>query len=328
MRLTMMRDFLESENHQRFINNILENWGYDQTSVHFFRASSNFIYIFKRNDQKLVLRVTPNGNIKKLQAELSFLAFLHHNHYPVNLPIESKQGNQIEILNGALGTFHAVVFHYLEGHQMEFEEFSHKSFHLWGESLGKLHSLSQRFSASRDIANFPSFEKQIMHIEPVFLKNELAMKQEYEIIKTWLLGLKKAEENYGLLHFDFELDNIIWSDNIAQVIDFESSMMGWYAADIAFALRDAFANGGSLDHESVQNFIRGYRQSQSISEDEITTIPLFLRAHRLLTYAQLLESMDLISTENQPDWIIHLYNKLKTKTIEYQKAIYTQQELI
>ena len=53
-----------------------------------------------------------------------------------------------------------------------------------------------------------------------------------------MLGaLPVDRDRYGLIHFDFELDNLYWRDQTIGMLDFDDCAHYWYAADIAFWLK-------------------------------------------------------------------------------------------
>ncbi|WP_042149423.1 hypothetical protein [Paucisalibacillus sp. EB02] len=68
---------------------------------------------------------------------------------------------------------------------------------------------------------------------------------------------------------------------------------GWYAANIAFALRDIFANEVDLANTFFKQFMEGYTSQTSITEAESDNIVMFLRFQNLLTYTKLLNTLDL-----------------------------------
>jgi Ser/Thr protein kinase RdoA (MazF antagonist) len=57
--------------------------------------------------------------------------------------------------------------------------------------------------------------------------------------------LPTDDHSYGLIHGDFELDSLIWDGERAQALDFDAAVYAWYAADIAIALQDVWAEAGA-----------------------------------------------------------------------------------
>ncbi len=312
MKLSIMRDFLESNESEFLVHSLLENWGFEQDSVQFLRASSNFVFVFERNGEKYILRITPNGDRNKLMEEVAFLSFLSMNEVSVNRPERSKKGNMVEETKNDLGVFQAVVFRFLTGAQYEVEELSERQLYLWGEALGNLHSYSKQFIKKSSTRN------QLTDLENFLPESESSARRELETLKTWFMTFDINEANYGIIHFDFELDNLIWDGDNVQMIDFESSMEHWYTADIAFALRDLFNGDVDFSNNSFQLFLEGYRSKMHVTDKEINAIPMFLRFHDLITFADLLRTVDVENDLNNPQWTIALCNKLESKIDDYR----------
>lgn len=316
MKLSIMRDFLESDESDTLIHSLLENWGFEQDSVRFLRASSNFVFVFERNGEKYILRVTPHGDRNKLTDEVALLSFLSMNEVSVNTPVRSKNGNMVEEAKSDLGVFQAVVFRFLSGAQYEIEELSEKQFYVWGEALGHLHDCSKQFVKKNSTRN--DYVQQLAELDSFLPQSEDLARRELETIKTWLTTLDINQDNYGIIHFDFELDNLIWDGDNVQIIDFESSMEHWHTADIAFALRDLFNGDVDLSNQSFQLFLKGYRSKMHVTDGEIDAIPMFLRFHNLITFGDLLRTVDVENDLNNPQWITTLHKKLESKMNDYR----------
>ena len=316
MKLSIMRDFLESDESEFLVHSLLENWGFEKDSVQFLRASSNFVFVFERNGEKYILRITPNGDRNKLMEEVTFLSFLSMNEVSVNIPERSKKGNMVEETKNDVGVFQAVVFRFLSGAQYEIEELSERQLYLWGEALGNLHNCSKQFIKKSSSRN--DYVQQLTDLENFLPESESSARRELETLKTWFMTFDINEANYGIIHFDFELDNLIWDGDNVQMIDFESSMEHWYTADIAFALRDLFNGDVDFSNNSFQLFLEGYRSKMHVTDKEINAIPMFLRFHDLITFADLLRTVDVENDLNNPQWTIALCNKLESKIDDYR----------
>ena len=105
------------------------------------------------------------------------------------------------------------------------------------------------------------------------------------------------------------------------VIDFDDSASYWFAADIAFALRDVFEDDTknvNLQHEIVQQFIKGYRMARSVDAEELAYLPLFLQLHHLVMFAKLFQSLEPDEHPEEPAWVDKLREKLHHK-MEYYR---------
>jgi Ser/Thr protein kinase RdoA (MazF antagonist) len=312
MKISIMRDFLHSSYGREWVKAALLQWDYEEDSVEFIRVSSNFVFRFKRGNGSFILRLTPDEDQNKLSREMDFLAMLSKNGLTVNMPVSSVNGHLIKTVNTELGDFQAVVFNYFEGEQLEISEISDCRMTAWGKALGSIHSASKKAALNNGPYRLESRLEGNGDVLPEFVQ------QEEIYLRSWLNGLAKSTDTYGPLHFDFELDNIIWNGDIPQIIDFESSLTGWYAADIAFALRDLFDNVIDLQDRNFTLFLDGYRQANTITEQELNNIPMLLRLHNLITYKQLIASLDVRKNPGQSEWVNELISKLEKKLNHYE----------
>jgi Ser/Thr protein kinase RdoA (MazF antagonist) len=318
MKLSMMKNFFESKNIRTLVSNLLSKWEYEKDSEQFIRASSNFVLSFVVGNKKYILRLTPNGNVERLNREISFLNFLVSQNVSVNKPIPSKDGKMIETLEAPFGRLYAVVFEYFDGKTYEMDEVTDSHYKLWGEALGEIHFYSKQFCQESSKQNIAY--KLLNDIEENVSIDDKSIRNELHEMKSWMKSLPITEQNYGFIHYDFELDNIIWDTNKPQMLDFESAMDCWYAADIAFALRDLFEEKVDLTDSRFRLFLDGYRSQYPVSDKEIQQIPMFLRFHHLLTYTSLAHCIDLDEVD-QPEWLVDLIEKLKAKQNNYRISI-------
>jgi Ser/Thr protein kinase RdoA (MazF antagonist) len=141
-------------------------------------------------------------------------------------------------------------------------------------------------------------------------------------IRNQLEQLPVRNDNFGLIHHDFEPDNLVWNGRQVSIVDFDDCANYWFAADIAFALRDAFGDspgGVDLGNGTVQQFLRGYRLERDIENIELQRIPLFLALHNLVTMARLQDALAPEASGDEPEWLVALRKKLEAK-IDFYRA--------
>lgn len=73
-----------------------------------------------------------------------------------------------------------------------------------------------------------------------------------------------------------------------------------------------------FSNKSFQQFLEGYRSKMCVTDKEIDAIPMFLRFHDLITFADLLRTVDVENDLNNPEWITALRNKLESKIDDYR----------
>lgn len=117
-----------------------------------------------------------------------------------------------------------------------------------------------------------------------------------------LSALPADRDTFGPIHFDFELDNLVWHDRGMGILDFDDCARCWYVADIAFARRDLFDGGEAVDDASVRGFLDGYADACALDQAQLSLLPTFSRLVRLLAYARTVRALDLPPEPAHPEW--------------------------
>ncbi|WP_226641358.1 phosphotransferase enzyme family protein [Mesobacillus subterraneus] len=300
---------------------ILERWGYDRGTVFYYRASSNFLFVFKKAGKRYFLRFSDSNEkaYSQIESEMNILEYLRDQPICVALPVRSNNGNLIECIEVDIGTYYAVVFEALPGKQLEIEELEEDDFHAWGNHLGRLHKIFKEMPAE-----YRSGRKDVQdQLDDVF-KNipdyETAALKEFDAIKHWVGALGRSNENFGVIHYDFELDNLIWQDGEIGILDFDDCMNNWFVADIAYALRDILKTRDDMENPFVHAFIAGYQSETQLDQLLVKELPMFIRMHNLFTFVSLLRIIDVPESMDLPEGLINLKEKLKQYIEKYRNS--------
>lgn len=141
---------------------------------------------------------------------------------------------------------------------------------------------------------------------------EEAAIQEYKILSTYLQALPVRSNNYGLIHYDFQLDNIFYEKETRsfQVIDFDDAIYSWYAHDIVTALDDFWDDDLNIHQPQVQAFVKGYTSLMPLTNEDLEQFPYFRRFATLYRFAKLLWALDGADMLDAPEWLTGLQSKL------------------
>ena len=280
---------------------MLEHWEHDPGSAQFFRSSTNFVYIFRKGGKRSFLRFAESAERTgaAIEAEMALLCWVASKGMTVTTPMASKNGRCVETVETDLGPFHAVVFAELQGSQGALEELSTAQFEVWGATLGKLHAMMHLYQDPRLSARWTWRDH----------------------LTSFLSALPVTETNSGLIHGDFELDNLFWQDDTIALLDFDDCSYSWYVADVAFALRDLFATGVDQSLPSFRAFIRGYSEHSSLDEELISHLPTFMRLANFITYAKLVRAMDIAMDQDYPEVYTSLLLKLENWVHNYKASL-------
>ena len=308
----------------------LNNWNYDESEtdnmLKKFRISSNAIYPFCQQESVCFLRLAPSDEKleQNILGEMEFITYLVEKGFPSLRPLKTKSGELFLRIPTQWGEYFATAFKAVKGTQIEKTDYSNTIMFEYGKALGRLHALSSDF--------VPKIRKW-SHID-VLLWIQTALQEynaknyvftELAAVTTELEKLPICNNNYGLVHYDFEPDNVFYDSdaNLCAVIDFDDSMYHWYALDIAqvFDSLSSELNGEVLDAAKAE-FIKGYHIERNYDNEIKNALPLMQRFINLYTYARLIRCVEE-KFDNEPDWLITLRKKLaniiKAKELEIIK---------
>ncbi len=313
---------IDGEGRSPIIDQIVARWPHDEGSARFFRSSANFIAIFQSNGQRRYLRFADSSERDRdtILAELDLVRWLAGEGLDVSMPEPSLGGSFLETVEVDDRTFHAVAFSSCSGAHFDSDDLDDAGFRRWGDALGRLHAALKTYpnagSASRR-----SWRDDLTFIERLIPPEEAAIRAEFLDLQAVLHSLPAEPDQVGLIHFDFELDNLVWGDDSIAMIDFDDCATYWYAADIAFALRDLFDAGRSLDDPSVRAFLDGYSARTEIDTSMVDAIPTFSRLSRLFGYARVARSLDLTPSPEYPDWLNGLIATFQDHNRAYRESL-------
>lgn len=137
-----------------------------------------------------------------------------------------------------MGAYYASVFKRVGGVQLGSTELSDHILYKYGEALGQLHQLSSEYTpveaarwSHKDVLEW------MLSVLAEFPWEEAAV-AEARLLIEYFSGQPVTTKNYGLTHYDFELDNVFYDEGTDTIsaIDFDDAMYHWYAADIEQAL--------------------------------------------------------------------------------------------
>lgn len=224
-------------------------------SLAYVRSSANHVFRCVCGEHVLYLRLSHNSERTRdfVQAELDFILHCAGLGIAVARPVLSVSGAYIEEIPSDAGLYLAVAFEGLGGQQFECEDLSKHQMYAWGRALSGLHHASASFPARLVRGAWPD---QIRALRTALPPDESALAALLESELAWLDTL--PQQDYGLIHGDFELDNLVWNGEQVQILDFDASAYSWFAADIAIALQDVYLGDPAHRDRRLDEFFAGY----------------------------------------------------------------------
>lgn len=313
-------------NNEDLAEMVVKNWEFDKESLklfQYYRISSNAIYPFECQGNSQLLRFAPKTEKCKnnILAELEFIAYLRNRHYGVLESVRATNGEELVEVQTPWGEYFASVFKRVAGVQISKTDCCDAVIFSHGKALGKLHQLSSEYTPLHHKRWSYSDVLKWMKKTLMELPLDTAALAETQLLQDYFSNLPITEENFGLIHYDFEYDNVFYDEttNACNVIDFDDAMYHWYVMDIEQAL-DSLEDciPSELYSHKKQCFMDGYVSEYSIPDDYSSVATACRRFANLYGYTRILRSM-AEQWEHEPEWLTHLRSKL-IKALENKTA--------
>ena len=306
---------------------LLSYWGYDEERSEVlsqFRISANAVYPFYRDGKLHFLRFSPlaEKSLLTLEAELDYLHYLAAQGFGVALLLVAQNGKEIIEASTPWGDYLAVVFRKAEGVRADRVSHSDAFFYGYGKALGQLHCLSKNFQPR--LSKRDTWEDKLAWCVACLQKCAAAEKMLFEAKQLMqdLAKLPLDRDCYGLVHYDYELDNVFYDDarQTYSVIDFDDAHYHWYGMDIVGSLDnlDEELEQG-LAEKAKQSFLEGYDSCGCKSRELMLHADIFRRYAALFKYTRCLRAIYNQDEDLQP-WMGKLREHLRSLITEIEDA--------
>jgi Ser/Thr protein kinase RdoA (MazF antagonist) len=266
---------LDSDYRHPVASELGSRWG--TTPPRFVRSSATHVFVADRDGgDRLVLRLRPGDELETLRRAAWAAREWSAAGAPMVSAVPSLEGRTVESFDG----YAAMALEVAEGPTLDElggQVVDHAAD--WGEALALLHTVRLEPSELPDSPDLP---------------------------------LPRDPAVYGTLHGDPESDNILLSDDGLRFVDPDEVRRGWFAADIAFALRDWAAPGRApdLSADVPRRFVEGYRRVRAVSEEELSWMPLLAAEAGRRELAAHEGDLAVGPMEGWPDWARSLYQRI------------------
>lgn len=270
----------------------------ETAAARLINVSENTTYLVEAPGWKSVLRVHRENYHTEaaINCELDWCAALNRDGVVVTprcYPGRDGRVVQTASVRGLPAPRHLVMFQFVSGGRPDENSNLTAPFEELGEMAARMHNHSISWPRPE------SFERPTWDLETIFgarptwgdwrdaphitagIKKTL-QRAEHTITRR-LSAFGKGAQQYGLIHADMRLANLLVGDAGTRLIDFDDCGMGWFLYD--------FAAGISFieDHPQVpalkSAWVKGYRKVRALSGDEFDEIDTFVMLRRLALLA-------------------------------------------
>lgn len=221
-------------------------------------------------------------------------------------PVAAESGALTVTVATGLGAMHAMVVEPAPGAEVEVGELTESRARHWGQALARLH----RDAAGLD-AGLPESFGELQDVGELFA-DDAELGGATARLADMMSELPRCEDRWGVVHGDFELDNMAWEEGGPIAYDFDEAALSWYAADVAFAVRDLTDHTGrpAAAHRALFDaFLDGYRGVRPFDDEDLGRLPLFAGLHAAASLVRITRALGEPARQ-EPDWLSELRDDL------------------
>lgn len=281
------------------LSELCGHYAVDPSALHELDAFENFVFQYRGAECEQILRVTQSHHrqLADIQAELDWVHFLAERGVSIARPIPAKDGRDIVV--SVDQSCLAVAWQKVPGQDLHREEAKHlwspEFYALWGQTMGRLHRLSQDYQPAKDRPRrWHWSEDRYLHNWKEDVGPEYpAMTCAWGSTLEELSALPRESDYYGLIHADLHAKNFFWHEGQLQIFDTDDCQFNWFVADLASVFTSILlSERAQPDVEQFvknfrQHFMTGYQSEFELPQEELARLPLFLRFRELLIFGAL-----------------------------------------
>lgn len=269
---------------------------YELTPVEAHYGGRNKAYICALNgERKYVLRVSDIGDrtAEDYLAEAELVRYLARGGAGVADVVCSRDASPVTELSLDGRTAFVTLFEYARGELIADHGYSYiegvplrEYFRRTGETLGKIHALSKKFSPEHERADY--FDRfNAAYIDTLIPDTYSTLKVRINELLDAFAALPRSAEDYGTVHFDFSDGNyhIDYDTGKITAFDFDNSCRCFYMYDLAnlWLHGEGWMRGAATTEERERvmgeyfdAILEGYRSETELSAAMLERLPLFI----------------------------------------------------
>jgi len=268
---------------------VAAGWGLGAGVARFWRSSGS--HVFAVREPAAYLKFVPATEHTRQRME-DAATLMRGLGVGVAAPMPSRSGRLVETASTARGPMVAMLVTAARGAPVDEEGLTPARVRTWGAALARLHRDASDLGLPEWFADLDAGTTNL-GAEPALAAAVARLRDELD-------RLPRDAGRFGVVHGDFELDNLSWDGDTPTAYDFDDAGRSWFVADIAHAVRGV---GRAL----VAEFVGGYRTIRDLSDVDLAWLPMFTAAHAAVWLLRLPGVLDL---EVGPTWLGLLRDRL------------------
>ncbi len=261
----------------------------------------SFIYEVRQGADRRILRITHSlhRDAAAIRGEVDWLDYLAGYGVSVAYALPSLSGEMVEVLGEGEEYFCATSYIFAPGSSPRLADWESGLMVDVGRLVGRMNHLAKSYLPRDPRAARPHLLQDIQGFERFLPPSEEAVAEKYRQLLSALHELPTGRDVYGIVHQDVHGGNFYIENGKITLFDFDDTLYGWYAYDLAMAFFYVLPHDCSTPADlafarsAFAQLMQGYSQESSLGERWLREIPRFLKLREIDLYIAIHRSMDL-----------------------------------
>ncbi|WP_026906820.1 phosphotransferase enzyme family protein [Paucisalibacillus globulus] len=239
-------------------------------------------------------RITNYKSYDEQLEEVNYTNFLYEEGLGVSPTVSSYNGKVVEKITLNNNEVLTVLYKSAPGAHLPRNQWNANILRELGRQIGRLHRFSKKFEEIHPVKYINDWHD---NEEYAFLKyipkEEHTIRDTAQEVLSTIRKIPKNLSNYGLLHGDLWLENIlVGHDSNLTMVDFQDCEKNFYIFDLAVpiysAMEYSFIGGGNIvDYGQgiTKAIIEGYQEENELPMEMLDKLPLFIRLKEIFEYS-------------------------------------------
>ena len=254
------------------------------------------VYGFTRHRQAFVIKYSDPTirSFATLQSQVDWLNFLATQGAPVSRPVPSPQGVLVEQVLLENSIVSAVCYARAPGVRPPVPRLTAEQWQSWGQTLGKLHVLSSVYTPPLHQVPLSHWDASVTQDRATIPAEQTRVLAKFDALQTYFQTLPTDPQVYGVIHGDFQANNLCLDHKTFWMIDFDDCTYHWFLTDIATSLyfslweRPAGQSNAAFTGFVLEHLWAGYAREFSLDVAWLERLPIFLKLIEMSTYITIL----------------------------------------
>jgi amicoumacin kinase len=269
------------------------------------------VFAYPDRDGRKILKIQAfplEDEAKKLfclNERLRFAYYLGQNGARVAFPQLSPQNNLYETLQFGQHSWVGYTMEIAPGKTPRADAWDSAFFRNWGQMIGLNHRLAEKYPSWLSSVDPLSGNASLTWEEEwqgfSDWCQDADVKQQWAVVKQSLDALPKTRQDFGFIHNDPHLFNLVVDGDRITLLDFDVANHHWFLTDIAIASQTVlFAITGGMNRpvdtpdklrKFLEYFLEGYEREHHLPQEWLDRLDLFIAYRRILLYIVMYEGI-------------------------------------